>query len=50
VQPLAVLLTLSAFVCQGLAIGAWSVDRGVVVRPVMALGCALAAVALLLTV
>jgi hypothetical protein len=49
-QPLAVLLTFSALVCHGLAIGAWSVDQGAVVRPVMALGCALAAVALLLTV
>jgi hypothetical protein len=45
---LAVLLTLSACVCHGLAIGAWSVDRGLAVRPVLLLGRAFGAMAVLL--
>jgi hypothetical protein len=49
VPALAVLLTLSACVCHGLAIGAWSVDRGLAVRPVVLLGRAFGAMAVLLT-
>lgn len=48
VPALAILLTLSACVCQGLAIGAWSVDRDLAVRPVVLLGCAFGAMAVLL--